>query len=66
MKAGPGEQFVLRVSAPSAPRARCPAASCTSPAIRRADAPAAVHPAREREEGWIEILYKIVGPGCAR
>ena len=30
----PGEQFVLRVSAPKCAARACPAASCISPAIR--------------------------------
>ena len=59
------EQFVLRLAAPKcaahadAGQLRAPDLRCDDP-----DAPAAVDHARgPRKAGWIEILYKVVGPG---
>ena len=61
----PGRQFVIRLRAPKCAAAATPGSfahlTCDPHA---ADAPAAVDPcAWIATAGWVEILYKIVGPG---
>ena len=61
---GPASNSSCASRRPSAPRAHCREVSCTSPAIPTCPC-AGRYPsnASNAREGWIEILYKIVGPG---
>ena len=53
------------------PRAQCAARALPGSFVHltcdpSADAPAAIDQRADAREGWIEILYKIVGQACAR